>query len=280
METRKREYHGLGKSSTYHTWAGMKQRCYNPKQGAYRNYGARGIVVCDRWKDSFAAFVEDMGEKPDGLSLGRVDNDGPYSPENCRWQTASEQARNTRRTKRVEMDGVAVPLIDVLVGSDLTVATVKNRLGKGWSLEEALGLVPHLKDSFLTFDGLSMSQADWSTRLGITRQALDQRLNVSGWSVERALSTPKLSKGEVGHLGADGWSIRSLAHRESALGALISDRRLALRLRQVELGQLVGVDAVTVSNWETGRSVPSLVKAVLLSRCLGLSFDVIADAVA
>jgi hypothetical protein len=83
----------------YRTWLGMKERCSNPNHSHWNYYGGRGITVCDRWRDDFWAFAADMGHRPDGTSLDRVDNDGPYSPDNCRWATAAEQSAN-RRTSR------------------------------------------------------------------------------------------------------------------------------------------------------------------------------------
>ena len=96
--------HGLSKTSTWWTWIGMRQRCGYSKHIAYKNYGGRGITVCERWQNSFENFLTDMGEKPEGMSLDRIDNDGNYEPANCRWATRQEQNINSRRGRLPSRD--------------------------------------------------------------------------------------------------------------------------------------------------------------------------------
>lgn len=102
------EWHGLSDTPTHGSWQAMKTRCFNENNYHYKNWGARGVTVCERWKNSFLNFYNDMGEKPEGKSLDRMDNDGNYScgkceqciengwPMNCRWATAAQQSENRR----------------------------------------------------------------------------------------------------------------------------------------------------------------------------------------
>jgi hypothetical protein len=89
--------HGLAYHPLYKTWDNMKQRCYNTNYNQYKDWGGRGIKICDRWLNSFENFLTDMGERPEGTTLDRKNNDGDYEPSNCRWATKSEQELNKRK---------------------------------------------------------------------------------------------------------------------------------------------------------------------------------------
>jgi hypothetical protein len=97
-----RRTHGMSKSTEYRAWRSMQARCHNPKCKSYPHYGGRGITICDRWVDSFENFLEDMGRRPPGkYSLDRIDVNGNYQPDNCRWATDEMQNNNRRPMKRI-----------------------------------------------------------------------------------------------------------------------------------------------------------------------------------
>lgn len=88
-------------SATYQSYQGAKSRCFNPRNRSFHAYGGRGITMCDRWRDSYISFVEDMGERPENTTLERINVDGNYDPGNCKWATWQEQVRNTRQVYRI-----------------------------------------------------------------------------------------------------------------------------------------------------------------------------------
>ena len=134
--------HGMSKTRVFKIWVGMLSRCNNAKTPNYKNYGGRGIKVCDRWA-SFENFFADMGHPPEGFEIDRQDNDGNYEPSNCQWLSVKENSRN-RRTNRN-----------------------------------------------LTLGATTKCITDWAKDLGITHQAINRRIDVLGWPVERALTEGK-----------------------------------------------------------------------------------------
>lgn len=117
----------------------MLNRCLNPKHPSFHYYGGRGITVCQRWIDSPQAFVDDMGPRPPGATLERIDNNAGYSPENCRWATRAEQNRNTRRNVHLSYRGRDILLADACAEAGLPlVAVLKRIFYRGWTVEDAL----------------------------------------------------------------------------------------------------------------------------------------------
>ena len=130
--------HGYTYTPTYTSWNSMIQRCTNPNNLNYHNYGGRGIKVCDTWRD-FRSFLADMGEKPEGTSLDRIDNDMGYCKENCRWATRKQQANNRRTNNNVTFGGKTLNLKEWSELCGVTSTTIYYRIFKyGWPLDQAL----------------------------------------------------------------------------------------------------------------------------------------------
>ena len=135
--------HGQSFTPTWNSWQSMNDRCYYLKKDLNkRYYGDRGITVCERWRgrDGFAHFLADMGERPPGLTLDRIDNNGNYEPNNCRWITMHEQARNKRNNRRMQTPWGLMSMADAAAKVGLTRQLVWRRLKTGRSDYEALGL--------------------------------------------------------------------------------------------------------------------------------------------
>jgi len=125
-------------SGEYAVYHAMLQRCGNPNDRAYKNYGMRGITVYHTWANSFNAFLRDMGRRPDGYSLERIDNSKGYTPNNCKWATRSEQNRNHRRNRVITIKGQTLCLVDWCELLGVSRRTFYNRVGRGLSDIEAL----------------------------------------------------------------------------------------------------------------------------------------------
>lgn len=121
----------------YNSWYSMHQRCLNPEKDNYASYGGAGISICERWINSFDNFIDDMGFRPKGTTLDRIDSAGNYEPSNCKWSTYSEQTINTNRTFWVDDNGKKICLNYFAKKYGIPSTTIKYRIEKGESIEQA-----------------------------------------------------------------------------------------------------------------------------------------------
>lgn len=181
--------HGKTKSREYRIWKQMRSRCERATSPDYANWGGRGIKVCDRWQ-SFANFLDDMGECPDGASIDRFpDNNGNYEPGNCRWATYTEQARNKTNNHLLTFNGETACIAEWSERTGISQKLIRVRILGGWSVEDALSLpvTGSHADKLIEFNGRRMGLAAWAKELGISKTGLHSRFS-RGWSIERALS--------------------------------------------------------------------------------------------
>lgn len=155
--------HGLTRTTTYTIWRGMKRRCSDPKAKDYNRYGGKGILICERWKDSFENFLHDMGERPSkNHTLDRIDSAGNYEPTNCRWATWKEQQNNRCNNLRIEFNGVTKTTAEWTAELGFSRLLINDRLGRGWSIKDALSTVPRRRASSVKSEPLLRSQPDHS----------------------------------------------------------------------------------------------------------------------
>lgn len=136
---RRRAKHGYFGTRIYQQWADMVRRCTNPKYAGYHRYGGRGVSICDRWR-SFECFLEDMGPCPCKMQIDRIDNDGDYGPENCRWATCRQNSRNTSRTRLITALGRTQALAAWSDETGLSRSVIAKRLNEGWPHDVAVTL--------------------------------------------------------------------------------------------------------------------------------------------
>lgn len=131
---------GAAQNPTWRSWRKMRDRCLNPNATGYKNYGGRGITICARWND-FANFLADMGKRPAGKSLDRIDSNGNYEPSNCRWATSKQQGASRRNLHMITLDGETHHLTEWARRRKIAHAVVRTRIYTlGWPAELALSL--------------------------------------------------------------------------------------------------------------------------------------------
>lgn len=129
--------HGMSRTPTHNSWRGMVERCNNPKHEFYRYYGGRGVSVCERWL-SFDNFYYDMGDKPKGCSIDRINTNGNYELNNCRWSTIKEQARNARSNRLIKYKDRVQCVAAWAEERGMNKNVLEMRLLRGWPVEEAI----------------------------------------------------------------------------------------------------------------------------------------------
>src|ERR1700723_2289660 len=147
--------HGMTRTTEYNIWLNMKARCYNKNEPAYKNYGGRGITLCDRWLESFENFYKDMGNRPIKHTIDRINNDGNYCKENCRWVTMLDQSHNKRNNRLLEVNGII------------------KRIRNGWSTTDAI-FIPNTRNTKILFNNKNLTWAQWSKITGWNRRVLQE----------------------------------------------------------------------------------------------------------
>lgn len=168
-----RTTHGMCKSRTYKSWAGMVERGTGKVKRS--SYADRGITVCKRWLQ-FENFLSDMGEAPEGCSIDRINNNKGYYPKNCRWATAEVQARNTRRNRWIVYKGERMCLADAAVRFGVKREALALRLNAGWPVKKALETPTKNKKTIVTFQGEMMTLSEAAKKSGIPRATLQSRV--------------------------------------------------------------------------------------------------------
>lgn len=212
--------HGKSHIPEYKVWIAMKQRCLNQRHPSYKNYGGRGITVCDSWKNSFSQFYGDMGPRHSkNLTLERIDNDGNYCQENCEWATRSSQNRNHRRNRKIQIDGETLCLADWAEKYGISEKLVSQRISRGWDGVSAIQTPADFSLIRVTCRGRTLTLSDWAIFLGVSKKWLDGRLRT--YDVETALFGPRKPPPLILSYGGGEYTVK-------------------------ELGKLVGIDGSTL----------------------------------
>lgn len=175
--TLERSY-GQTKELSYHSYIAMMGRCNNPKNGKYKDYGGRGIKVCERWTESYKNFKEDMGDRINRkLTLERKDVNGNYEPTNCKWATNKEQSRNKRNNKWLIYKGRKMILQDWAAFFEISQTSLYNKIKRSANFNEVYNYYMVEKENkFICYNGRKMNKSDWARYFNISVSTLSERI--------------------------------------------------------------------------------------------------------
>lgn len=181
--------HGMFDTRIYNTWAHMKQRCYNTKNASYKDYGGKGIKVCEEWQDFIPFYNWSMKNGyNDTLTIDRIDNNKDYSPDNCRWATIEQQNNNKSDTILIQYNGKIQSVAKWSQELNIKYSTLMSRINKGIPLDEAFNTKSFKKIHYVTYQGETHTVKEWSKILGIKQCTLSWRLFRAKWSIEKAFT--------------------------------------------------------------------------------------------
>lgn len=196
-------------------WCAMINRCYRQSDKRYKNYGGRGIVVCDRWLD-FWKFAEDVVPPGGGLTMDRIDVNGDYCPENTRWATFKQQANNKTNNFRVEYKGMHMTADELEAMSPCRVprCTIISRIKRGWDVESAISTPPKLlrrREYILDGKRVGVREMAESSPAGVSYGTVRKRLSI-GWDINKAINAPVTSPGHYDKQWDAQLLVHSMAH--------------------------------------------------------------------
>lgn len=181
--------HGHRHDKIYGVWKTMKSRCYNPNVECYNRYGGRRITICDEWLNSFEAFYKWSVKNgyQEGLTIDRINNDGNYEPNNCRWTDRIVQANNRRTNRKLEYKEITQNLSE---WNESTNLPVDLRLRRGWDLDRAMNEPKNANYHYLTYNNKTQNLSQWCKELNLPYDIVYNRIVHLKWSVENAFETP------------------------------------------------------------------------------------------
>lgn len=193
--TKRMTTHGMYGTPEYRTWQHMIGRCHNPTDSDFKNYGSRGIKVCQEWRNDFMVFFNYIGKRPSlKHSVDRINNNGNYGPGNVRWASRKTQANNSRHNRLITIDGVTKNIAQWATFMGISRLTICNRLFNDWSPEKSvLHPIRPLRTRTINVNNVIKTTEQWAKIMNIRPGLITQRLR-RGWTPERAVTQPINSK--------------------------------------------------------------------------------------